>query len=508
MYFSLPAYSNFFKKIITLGQTNPCMICCCLLAAIFLFFPENSIAIASTITEKAVAQFGLIFIIISSVMTLLCFAIAISPWGSIKLGSEDSTPEFSFFSWTAMLFAAGMGSGLVFWGVAEPVSHFSNPPAFAAGAHAQKDMALTLTYFHWGIHAWSIYAIAGLAMAWFAFNKKRPLNISSSFTHKNKVGGYQILNYMAIIAVVFGVAGTLANSIALIQSGLIKTISEDLAGTGTRLIILIIIAAAFIASSMSGLHRGIKNLSQFNLILVLALLTTVLLMVEPSLVFHRIITSTWRYLQELPSLSFSIDPNSHQWSENWSIIYLIWWIAWAPFVGPFIGRISQGRTIRQFLLCAILIPTAASIIWFSTFAGSLFEMPALSGITNAVSQDFTQGLFSFFELLPMGSVLSIAALLLLATFVITSADSAVYIAGMLTGQTGLYARFGWSLILVAITTALLYQNNVKLNNQIAIIGAIPFAFVLCGQAFMLIKSLISYKTAPSVHSSVPHATSS
>ncbi len=459
-------------------------------ALVFLVYPDEAVSITSKITQYAIHHFGLAFIITASCILLLSLAIAISRYGSIRLGDPDERPEFSFFSWISMLFAAGMGSGLIFWGVAEPIFHFADPPAFINNTTSIEDTVLALTYFHWGVHAWSIYAIIGLCMAWFSFNKGRPMTISASFTNSPNRSRLQILDFLAVIAIIFGVAGTLANSIALIQTGLQHTTTLNVTGINFRVCMLAIIAAAFTFSSALGLDRGIKWLSNFNLIFVILVLIGVILWVNPIAVFNTILTSTWAYITELPRLSFSIDPASRQWSENWSVIYFIWWIAWAPFVGPFIARISRGRTIRQFLLCTIFIPTLASIIWFSAFAGGAFELTIFDTIVSTVSQDYTQGLFVFLSDFPYATTISLAMILLLITFVITSADSAVYVIGMLTEKNSLYSKLMWSFILIAITLSLLYENNVDLNKQIAIAGAIPFTLIVIFQAAIITRELI------------------
>ncbi len=468
------------------------LICCGTAAAAFIIFPETAISLVAGVTGYAIHEFGLAFIIIPSLFLILSLVIALSPWGKIKLG-KDVNPEFGFISWTAMLFAAGMGSGLIFWGVAEPIAHYSHPPAFVSVDDIGKDSALALTYFHWGLHAWSLYAISGLVMAWFAFNKSRSMTISASFTDKPESSWYQLFDLLAVVAVIFGVAGTLANSIALVQSGIEQSLGLDIGGFSFRLGLLLVITLAFTLSSTMGLDKGIKRMSLFNLLLVIIMLVAVLALVAPLSVASTVFTSTLSYLKLLPSLSFSIDVDSRQWSEGWSIIYFVWWIAWAPFVGPFIARISRGRTIRQYLLCTILIPTMTSIVWFSTFGGSVFEMSILPDVVQATNTDFTLGLFTFFDNLAFGKILTYSAILLLITFVITSADSAIYVTSMMTGSQSVKSKLMWSLVLVAITAALVLKNNIDLNKQIAIFGAIPFTLILLAQAGIMVKELIKHK---------------
>ncbi|QFU25219.1 BCCT family transporter [Shewanella eurypsychrophilus] len=476
----------------TLSRESIGLICCCIAASAFLIFPQSAISMVAGITSYAIHEFGLAFIIIPSLFVILAFAIALSPWGKITLG-KDKSPEFSFISWVSMLFAAGMGSGLIFWGVAEPIAHYANPPAFIPVQEVSKDTALALTYFHWGLHAWSLYAISGLVMAWFAFNKSRSMTVSASFTDKKTSNGYQLFDLLAVIAVIFGVAGTLANTIALVQSGLEQSLGFDIGGISFRLGLLMAITFAFTLSSTLGLDKGIRRMSLFNLLFVIAILIAVVALVDPLAVVTTIFTSSLSYLQLLPAVSFSIDEGSRGWSEGWSIIYFVWWIAWAPFVGPFIARISRGRTIRQYLLCTILVPTVTTIVWFSTFGGSVFEMSILPDVVQATNTDFTLGLFTFFDSLVFGKVLTYSAILLLITFVITSADSAIYVTGMMTGNQAVKSKLIWSLVLVAITAALVLKNNIDLNKQIAIFGALPFTLILLAQAGIMVKELVKHK---------------
>jgi glycine betaine transporter len=465
------------------------MWCCFVIALVFLIFPLQTIEVTSQAIQHVIQKLGLSYIIASSILVILSLTIALSSYGRIRLGASNEEPEFGLLTWLAMLFAAGMGSGLVFWGVAEPIFHFANPPPFAANAENPKDMALALTYFHWGIHAWSLYAIAGLAIAWFAFKRGRPLRISSCFGYDRKPFIHSVIDFVAVISIVFGVAGTLANSIILIQTGFLQSSYWFFEGFNFRFLLLIFIASIFTTSSILGLHKGIKQLSQLNLWLSLMLLLTVMFMVNPIAVFEKVVSSTLLYIQKLPSLSFAINKDSQPWSEGWSVIYLIWWIAWTPFIGPFIAKISRGRTIRQFLLCVIFIPTLTSIIWFSTFSGGLFEMLALPKVVAAVNENYTYGLFAFFDELPLSIMLSCTAILLLIIFVVTSVDSAIYVTAMLTDQSSRQGKLLWSFIFVCISTALLYKNNVDLNKQIAIIGAVPFTLILLFQVIFLLVDM-------------------
>lgn len=461
---------------------------CVVLALLFLLFPTQAVSIAASITQYAIEQWGLALILTVSFIMILVLALAVSPWGRWRIGGTEAVPEFGFFSWQSMLFAAGMGSGLIFWGVAEPAFHFAHPPAFAQNNASPKDTALALTYFHWGLHAWAVYSFSGLAMAWFAYNRGRAMKVSCVISERR--GDW--LNFLAVIAVIFGVAGTLANSIALIQTGTHHALNGGWESPHFRFTLLVVITVIFTTSSILGLNRGIKRLSQFNMLFAIALLLVVIVGGSPWAMMKIGLSSTWTYITSLPLLSTRIDPASAQWSQNWSVICLVWWMAWAPFIGPFIARISYGRTVRQFLLCALLLPTLCTIIWFSAFAGGLFNSDQLTHIISAIEGDYTRGLFAYFETFPLGDVLSIAAMALLITFIITSADSAIYVTGLLTGSCSWYSKLAWSTILLAITAALIAQNNVDLNKQVAIIGALPFTLVTLIQVYFLLRDMYRY----------------
>ncbi|WOT06740.1 BCCT family transporter [Shewanella youngdeokensis] len=461
------------------------------LMIVLMLFPTYSVNLIADFTQYAINTFGLGFILFSTAMVLISALIIISPIGKLVLGGQHAKPEFSLLSWLAMLFTAGMGSGLIFWGIAEPVFHFSNLPLTAADSTDALNKALGLTYFHWGFHAWSIYALAGLAIAWFSFNRGRSLQISSSFTAQ-KSSPFRLLDWLAIIAIVFGVASTFANTIALVQTGLQQTISAEIGSISLRYGLILLIAVLFTGSSLLGLHRGIKWLSQFNTLLMLVLMTIVILLVDPVSTLNTVMSSVTSYVTILPQVSFSLSEQSRQWSIDWSVIYLVWWVAWAPFVGPFIARISKGRSIRQFLLCVILVPTIASIIWFSAFGGAALSLPFADDIVTAVNHDYTQGLFRFFDHLPMTQIFSVTAIILLITFIITSADSALLVCCMLGGNSNKTNKILWATLIVALSMSLLYINDVDLNKHVAIAGAVPFTLVLIAQVIAMCRDMFKF----------------
>ncbi|WP_299568972.1 BCCT family transporter [uncultured Shewanella sp.] len=464
-----------------------------IIAGLLLTFPHKTLSTFSLFTQFFLENFDSQFIQLSSLLLIVATVICFSPIGKIRIGGDQAKTEFNFASWIAMLFTAGMGSGLIFWGVAEPVYHFVNPPAFLQDDFSSVSGALAITYFHWGLHAWAIYAMTGLVMAWFAYNRNRSLRISASFSDQ-KPKWLSILDLLAVVAIIFGMAGTFANTVALIQTGLEQAVGLNVGSASFRIGLILFIAVLFTLSSIAGLSQGIKRLSQFNTLFMVAILVVVIALVDPINSMKLMLESTVSYLQLLPKVSFSVGEPA-KWSQGWTVIYLIWWIAWAPFVGPFIARISKGRSIRQFLSCTILLPTLTSIIWFSGFAGSVLTQPFAAEVMAAVNQEYTLGLFSFFSHLsgddfPLGSILSVAAILLLVTFLITSADSSIYITSMLTGSESHIAKMLWSIVLIAITIALVTINDVDLNKQIAIVGAIPFTLVMSAQIVFWLKDVL------------------
>ncbi|MDO6708386.1 BCCT family transporter [Photobacterium sp. 1_MG-2023] len=474
-------------------HTQRLMLVSAIIAGVFILFPSISVYQLAAFTQFVIEQLGNQVIQLSTLALLICAAIVVSPFGKKRLG--DEAPEFGFIPWLVMLFTTGMGSGLIFWGIAEPVFHLANPPLQSAGMDP-KDTALALTYFHWGVHAWCLYALAGLVMAWVAYEKKRPMRVSASFIGARNPGWFSLVDLIAVLAILFGIAGVLANTMALVEQGVRQVFQIEGEMTGFRLVMTAVIGVLFTASSALGLKKGIQRLSSLNVWLMLALFIFVFINIDGSAVITRMFSSVAAYITLLPDVSFGMIEGSKTWSQGWTVIYLVWWIAWTPFVGPFIARISRGRTVRQFLICTIMIPTLASILWFSGFAGAVFESDYLPEIMAAVNQDYTQGLFLFFAHLPFSNILSIAALVLLLTFVISSSDSAIYAAGMMTDDTRTSSKISWSVIVVAMSMALVMFNDVDLNKQVAIAGAIPFTFVLIAQGIAAVAEQVRTKPEP------------
>jgi glycine betaine transporter len=481
-------------------------VICCL---ILFRFPVQTITILSGFSRATIEGYDWFFLRLSSIILVITVVLACLPLGKWRLGGSEAKPHFSWFSWVAMLFTAGMGSGLIFWSVAEPIYHLNAP----GNPQHHQATALAITYFHWGLHAWGIYALSALAIAWFSYNRGQSLRISSSFYRYPRLQPYlAILDFMAILAILFGVAATVSNTAALIEAGLIQLQWLTSSHFIQRLVIILLISVCFVSSSLLGLNKGIRRLSLFNLyfaVLFLMLAVFLALSLTPlQSLLDLLGLSTQIYIQSLPAWSWFVPEAYKTWVDDWTIIYLIWWIAWAPFVGLFIAKISYGRTIRQCLLGVVLIPTASTILWFNVFATAAFHLPNQAEVISLVQANYTQGLFFFFGQFSLGVYLSLLAMLLLTTFVITSADSAVYVMQLLslsspteknsaiqnnedTPET-IKLSFAWGMVLTLLTLALSYQDNIKLTTVIATVGAIPFTFIFIAQIFHLLADMWAY----------------
>jgi glycine betaine transporter len=431
----------------------------------------------------------------------LALGLALGPLGRVKLGRDDEQPEFHTLSWLAMLFAAGMGSGLLFWGVAEPMTHFSHPPLGEAGTPTAARQAMVLTNFHWGLHAWAIYCMAALVLAYFRFRHGAPYlpgaPIRLGFSGRWVEPVAWAADVTAVLAVAFGVAGAMGMGIMQIQTGL--SVVTDLP-SGSRMVafsILAVLVVAYMASAATSLDKGIKWLSNVNMSMALLLLAFVLFAGPTPMLLRTCVTATGDYLSSLVAISFRLYPYEgiSEWLQSWTLTYLIWWIAWAPFVGVFIARISRGRTIREFVLGVLLAPTGFSILWFSILGGTALhqETEGPGGIARLVGDDVTVALFAVFDNLPLSEVLTVLAVVLLFVFVVTSVDSATYVLSMMTSEGSMDPPRGrkltWGLVLAALAAALVWTRDVGAVRAIAISGAIPFTFVLLLQVGAMLRSI-------------------
>ncbi|MCM3744425.1 BCCT family transporter [Sporosarcina luteola] len=462
---------------------------------------ESFEAVTNSIKSFVSSSFGWYYMLLLSFLLVLSLFFIFSPFGKVRLGKDEDRASFSTITWIAMLFSAGMGIGLVFYGAAEPLSHYAiNPATAEPNTDAAFKEAMRQTFFHWGLHVWAMYGIVGLALAYFQFRKGEPGLISATLKPifgKKMEGPWGVLvDVLAVFATAFGVATSLGFGAVQINAGLNYLFGFSI-GFTSQLIIIAVVTVLFVMSAWSGLSKGIKYLSNTNLILALALLGFVLILGPTLLIFNVFTDSIGGYLANLVSMSFRTAPlnNAHrEWLEGWTIFYWAWWISWAPFVSMFIARVSKGRTIREFMVVVMLAPTVLSAIWFSAFGTTAINMQR-KGIADLAKTDTELTIFEMFHAMPLSFIISIVAVLLIASFFITSADSATFVLGMQSTYGSLTppnsVKIIWGVIQSAIAIILLSVNGLTALQNTIIIAALPFSFIILLMIVSLIKALQS-----------------
>ncbi|MDL2296275.1 BCCT family transporter [Lachnospiraceae bacterium OttesenSCG-928-E19] len=466
-------------------------------------FNDNFTVVSNGVYNFLTKKFGWLYLLVMLLFVFFAIAIAFSKWGKIRLGDDDSRPEYSTVSWFAMLFGAGMGVGLVFWGVAEPISHFIGPAAgIEPGSAEAAEFAIQSSFMHWGVHPWANYAIIGLALAYFQFRKKKPGLVSSIFEPligEKGVKGFwgKLIDILAIFATVAGVTTSLGLGVLQINSGL-----NYLFGVPTTLmiqiIIITVISVIYIWSAVSGIDKGIKLISDANLYIALGLMLLVFLVGPKIETLNTLVSGLGGYLGNIIPESLAISGFSdNTWVEGWRIFYWAWWIAWAPFVGVFIARISKGRTIKEFIAGVVVAPSLGSIVWFAIFGtlgldlgvkGTL-SMETLSEVAAAPET----GLFVVLQQYPLGTIISIIGMILLCTFFITSANSGTFVLSMLSSDGALEPpnnkKVLWGVLQAVLAIGLLIAGGLKPLQIISIAAAFPFIFIMIFACISLIKAL-------------------
>ncbi|MCF6412050.1 glycine betaine uptake BCCT transporter [Pseudalkalibacillus salsuginis] len=468
-----------------------------------VLYPKGLQQATGSIQNFLQVKFGWFYLLSATGFLIFSIYLIFSKYGKIKLGKDDDKPDYSLVTWFAMLFSAGMGIGLVFWGVAEPLFHYYDPPSGNGETVESANASLRYAMFHWGLHPWGIYTVVGLALAYFKFRKGAPGLISAIFRPLlgDRVNGPIgiLIDVIAVFATVFGVATSLGFGAAQISGG-ISYLFEGVANNQvTQLIIIAIVTVLFILSASTGLNKGIKYLSNINIVLALGLMFFLLFAGPTNFIMDVFTQTLGSYVQNLPTMSFRLGPYSEttqDWTQAWTVFYWAWWIAWAPFVGMFIARVSKGRTIREFVLGVLLVPTIFSALWFSVFGGSAVFMDRMegTGLYSIMTDNGTEiALFALFEQVPLGGIMSIIAILLISTFFITSADSATFVLGMQTTNGSLnpsnYIKFIWGGVVAASAAILLYSGGLQALQTASIIAAFPFTFIMIAIVFATVKAL-------------------
>ena len=460
------------------------------LILVALGFVPGYEAVSKNLRALIGTDFGWFYLLLVTLIVLVCGFFVLSPMGQIKLGEPDSKPEYSTGSWIAMLFSAGMGIGLVFYGAAEPLSHFANKtPHAAPGSQQAMADSFQFTFFHWGIHAWAVYGIVAMALAYFGFRKEEKylLSVTLKPLFGKKTDGWlgYIIDIVTVVATVIGVATTLGFGAIQINGGLSYLTDNAIPNNmEVRTVIIAVTTALFVLSALSGLGKGIKILSNLNMILAIALLAIAIAVGPTVKIFDNMTESVGLYMQNFFEMSFrtaAFNGDERAWIDTWTVFYWAWWISWSPFVGLFIARISKGRSIREFITVVLLIPTVLSFFWFSVF-GTMANTVQQNGLENLTKLEDEQLLFGTFKHYPLGMLMSIIAIILIFTFFITSADSATYVLSMLSEDGRLIPTNGkkvvWGVIVAGIATVLLYAGGLDALRNTLIIIALPFAVVI------------------------------
>lgn len=492
---------NNFKTTILKPVFIPSVIFIIALVSFAILSPQIANEVFTNVRNFVADKFGWLYMLGVGIFTLFALFLAVSPFGKFRLGPDQSKPTYSNLSWFAMLFSAGMGIGLMFWSVAEPVMHYVSPPVGTAQSIDSAKMAMNILFFHWGLHAWAIYAIVGLVLAYFSFRHGLPLSIRSALYPLigdkiyGKIG--HSVDTIAVLGTVFGVATSLGFGVLQINSGL-NYLFEIPVGITTQIILIALITAIATISVVLGLDGGIKRLSELNLYLAGFLLLFIFLAGPTFFLLNTLIQNIGSYLSNIVFMTFnqySYDTTS-SWMSSWTLFYWAWWIAWAPFVGMFIARVSRGRTIREFVIGVLFVPVGFTFIWMTVFGNSaLYSImnEDFTLLSTAVSADVSTALFKFLQHFPFSSFVSVIAIVLVVTFFVTSSDSGSLVVDTIASggrvNNPVWQRIFWAVSQGIVAIALLLAGGLQALQSASIIMALPFVFVMLIACWGMYKAL-------------------
>ncbi|HKL34693.1 MAG TPA: BCCT family transporter [Salegentibacter sp.] len=464
-----------------------------------LIFEEQAESAFSDIQNAVANNADWFFVMCVNIFLVFLVYLALGPFGKMRIGGPKAKSEFKTLSWFAMLFSAGMGIGLLFFSVGEPIMHFSAPPTAEGGTAAAAKEAMNFTFLHWGFHAWGVYALVGLALAYFTYTRGLPLTIRSIFYPflgdkiYGKIG--DAIDIFAVLATLFGLATSLGFGVQQIASGLDHVFNVP-SGITTQVILIAGITLVATISVVLGVDKGVKFLSEWNMRVALLLLGIAIVLGPTIFIFRSFIENTGSYLFNFLEIStWSETFTGGSWQNDWTVFYWGWWIGWSPFVGMFIARISKGRTIREFILGVLLVPSLVTFFWLSAF-GSVSLEGALGGdmsIINAVNDDIATALFVFFEDYPLSMVINVVAVILIAGFFITSSDSGSLVIDSLTSGGKIDApkgqRIFWAVTEGTVAAVLLIGGGLQALQTATIVTGLPFAVILLIMCYSLYKGL-------------------
>ncbi|MBO0903071.1 BCCT family transporter [Jiella sonneratiae] len=462
-------------------------------------FPETADTVFQGAQKGIADYFGWFLILVTNLSLILTVYLAFSRYGDIRLGAQTETPQYGLMSWIAMLFSAGIGIGLLYWAVAEPLYHFFSPPVGEPESVEAAKQAMVLAFFDWGLHGWGIYCIVALSLAYFHYRQGLPLSIRSvlyPIIGERIYGPWgHAVDILAVFGTMFGVVTSLGLGVMQINSGL-ETFLGIPDNIFVQLVLIAIITAFATTSVMLGLDGGIKRISNFNIYLSFALLTFFVIVGPTLFIFDSFIENVGNYLEGLVHWSFWVESYSGtDWQVDWTLFYWAWWISWSPFVGIFIARISRGRTIREFLLGVLLIPTTILFFWFTAFGGTAIklELDGNPGLIEATKESYGQAIFKLIEFFPATPVIGGIIIVMIVVWFVTSSDSASFVIDMLTAgghsDPPKIQRLFWAVTEGAIAAMLLVAGGLKALQAAAVVAGFPFAFVLLTMMYSLLRGL-------------------
>ena len=480
--------------------------------------PEQAQSLFSFIQAGIVDNGSWFYVLTVAFIFFFVIFLGLSRYGDIRLGPDHATPDYSMLTWLSMLFAAGMGIGLMFFGVAEPLMHYLSPPTAETGTVEAVQEAMKMTFFHWGLHAWAIYAIVALVLAYFSYRHNLPLTLRSALYPLIGDRIYQwpghLVDVFAVVSTVFGVATSLGLGASQVNAGFGYLFGIDVSVTNQIIIMCAIVGLAVI-SVATGLDKGIKILSETNMVLAVILLLLIFVLGPTVFLLQAYLQNIGDYIADIVHNTFNLFAyKKTDWIGGWTIFYWGWWLAWAPFVGLFIARISRGRTIREFIVGVMLIPTVFTLFWMTIFGNSAIDLVHNQGVVELgemVSNDSSVALFVFLENFPLSTVLSFFSVLMIVIFFVTSCDSGAMVVDMLcshgSNNTPLWQRVYWAVGIGIVAAILLLAGGLNALQTMTIASALPFAIVLLLAIVGLIKALRveAFKQESQLIAAVPHA---
>lgn len=495
-----------FRDSLNPGVFFPGLLLVTALLVIAALIPQQLELFLDSLQQSLFQHLSPVYVLCVAVMLLCVPILAFSRYGDIRLGRDDEQAQFSLFAWASMLFSCGMGVGLLFFGVSEPLTHYIHPPVGESESTLAAQQALTTTFFHWGLHAWSIYAIVGLILAYFGFRHHLPLTLKGAlyplFSKKMHAPLGKAADIFALLATVLGIATSLGFGLYQLAGG-IESVFGIVVDEVAKIGLLTLIALLAGLSAVSGIGRGVRLLSQTNCLMTAALMALILWLGPVEFTLKATLQSTGMYLSELLSRSFHVyayRPNAQHWFGQWTVSYWGWWLAFSPFVGLFIAKISRGRTIREFLLGAILLPGGFTLLWMGIFgSNALYQVRELGNqaLAQVAMLDPSGALFDFLGTFPMGTLLKIMALFMLVIYLITSIDSGALVADALSVKENVdtdndsraAARLFWTSTITLTTLLLMHCGGLKALQTLTLVCALPFALLICLALWGLFKQL-------------------